>query len=446
MTSLAILGVLQNALVSGSVQLNGQELVGKTQKELAPILGRQIGLVFQEPMTSLNPLHRIEKQIKEVMLLHEGKAPQARVFELLELVGITRDKKRILKSYPHQLSGGQRQRVMIAMALAGNPDLLIADEPTTALDVVLQKQVLDLMKDLQAKLGLSILFISHDKAVVSYMTKTIYQMQAGRLTPFKEAAQAFAPLRKSSAISPEVLQVQNLSVSYGKTLALAPIAFNLYQGQTLAVVGESGSGKTSLTMGLLKLVPSAGRVLFQGQDIFALSPRAFNAFRKDIQIVFQDPFSSLNPRMTIGQIIGEGLKVHQPKADITARVQSALSQVDLPSEMMDRYPHELSGGQRQRVAIARALILNPKILILDEPTSALDAKNRQKVLSLLVKLQAQTGIAYLLITHDMNVVRQMADYIIVLKAGQCVEQGQATDVMSQPKQAYTKQLQNASFL
>ncbi len=445
-TSLAILGVLQNALVSGSVQLNGQELIGKTQKEMAPILGRQIGLVFQEPMTSLNPLHKIEKQIKEVMLLHKGAAPQTRVYELLELVGLTRDKKRILKSYPHQLSGGQRQRVMIVMALAGNPELLIADEPTTALDVVLQKQVLDLMKDLQAKLGLSILFISHDSAVVSYMTKTIYQMHTGRLTRLEKTEQTSVLSRVTTPTASEVLRVQDLSVCYGKTVALAPISFSLSQGRTLAIVGESGSGKTSLAMGLLKLAPSTGHVLFQDRDIFALPPRAFNAFRQDIQIVFQDPFSSLNPRMTIGQIVGEGLRVHQKELDITACVKSALSQVDLPSEMMDRYPHELSGGQRQRVAIARALILKPKVLILDEPTSALDAKNRQKVLSLLAKLQAKTGIAYLLITHDMNVVRQMADDVIVLKAGRWIEQGQALSVLIKPNQAYTKQLQTASFL
>ena len=449
LTALSVLGLVPDASLRGSIQLNGQELIGAPLDTMRQIRGRKIALIFQEPMTALNPLHKVKKQISEVMKIHFKQASQKRIFELMDLVGLTQDKKRILDSYPHQLSGGQRQRVLIAMALAGEPELLIADEPTTALDVSLQKQVLDLLKELQKKLGLSILFISHDIAVVSYMTNHIYCMEHGHILPF-------VPKRKEPHLVHEkiysddpVLQAKGLTVSYGNLVALKPLNFGLYPARTLAIVGMSGSGKTSLAMGLLRLIPAKGKAYLQGREILSLSTQKFNKIRNQIQIVFQDPFSSLNPRMTVSQIIAEGLNVHFPKLskeEKQKRVREALEQVDLKPYMSDRYPHQLSGGQRQRVAIARALILKPKVLILDEPTSALDARNRQLILSLLNRIRQQTKVAYLLITHDMNVVRQMADDVLVLKEGTCVEINDVRKIFAHPKDNYTKELLEASLI
>ncbi|MGN1091563.1 MAG: ATP-binding cassette domain-containing protein, partial [Alphaproteobacteria bacterium] len=415
-------------------------------EKMQKIRGKKIALIFQEPMTALNPLHKIKRQIGEVMQIHFKKANQKRIYELMDLVGLTQDKKRILNSFPHQLSGGQRQRVMIAMALAGEPDLLIADEPTTALDVVLQKQVLDLMKELQAKLGLSILFISHDKKTVSYMADKVYQMERGRIQPFIQTKDNKLICKIQENENNVVLNAEGLNVFYNKFEALKKIDFKLYQGQTLGVVGESGSGKTTLANALLRLIDAKGKIELSGKNIAPLSNKEFNRLRKDIQIVFQDPFSSLNPRMTIGQIIAEGLYVHYPKIDKEAAVKKALRQVGLNDDYINRYPHELSGGQRQRIAIARALILNPKILILDEPTSALDAKNRNLILDLLIQVQKETKVAYLLITHDMNVISQMTDSVVVLKQGNVIETGKSADILQNPKQEYTKDLINASFL
>lgn len=447
-TALSILGLVFGARVQGSIQLNGQELVGAPDQLMYQVRGRKIALVFQEPMTALNPLHKVKKQIAEVMQIHFKKAPLKRIFELLDLVGLTRDKRRILNSYPHELSGGQRQRILIAMALAGEPDLLIADEPTTALDVALQRQVLDLLKSLQQKLGLSILFISHDAAVVSYMTKHIYKMEKGCLSQFVLSNTKPILSHRAKPVQSPILSVKGLSVRYGQLTALQPTDFDLYPGRTLAVVGESGSGKTSLAMALLRLIPASGQVLLNGQNILALSSGKFNRLRSQIQIVFQDPFSSLNPRMTVAQIVAEGLNVHA--GNLTAgqklkQVEKALSLVDLSKDILTRYPHELSGGQRQRIAIARALILKPKVLVLDEPTSALDEKNRRLILDLLVRIGQKTKVAYVLITHDMNVVRQMADDVLVLKEGVLVERGEADQIFASAQDDYTKTLLSASL-
>lgn len=447
-TALSILGLVFGARVQGSIQLNGQELVGAPDQLMYQVRGRKIALVFQEPMTALNPLHKVKKQIAEVMQIHFKKAPLKRIFELLDLVGLTRDKRRILNSYPHELSGGQRQRILIAMALAGDPDLLIADEPTTALDVALQRQVLDLLKSLQQKLGLSILFISHDAAVVSYMTKHIYKMEKGCLSQFVLSNTKPILSHRAKPMQSPILSVKGLSVRYAQLTALQPTDFDLYSGRTLAVVGESGSGKTSLAMALLRLIPASGQVLLNGQNILALSSGKFNRLRSQIQIVFQDPFSSLNPRMTVAQIVAEGLNVHA--GNLTAgqklkQVEKALSLVDLSKDILTRYPHELSGGQRQRIAIARALILKPKVLVLDEPTSALDEKNRRLILDLLVRIEQKTKVAYMLITHDMNVVRQMADEVLVLKEGVLVERGKADQIFTSAQDDYTKTLLSASL-
>ena len=444
-TALSILGLLSNAKVKGSVQLNGQELIGLSDRTMQKIRGRKIALIFQEPMTSLNPLHKIKKQIAEVMQIHFGKVNQARIFELMDLVGLKHDKGRILNSFPYQLSGGQRQRAMIAMALAGDPDLLIADEPTTALDVVLQKQILDLMKDLQKKLGLSVLFISHDKKTVSYMADRIYQVKKGQVRPFVPQKERANHKKISKPTKNVLLTVHDLSVFYGKMEALRHIDFNLMQGQTLGIVGESGSGKSTLANALVRLIKATGNISLCNQNILQLSDKKFNALRRDIQIVFQDPFSSLNPRMTVAQIIAEGLHVHSCKTDAASAVKKVLHEVGLSDEFMNRYPHELSGGQRQRISIARALILNPKVLILDEPTSALDAKNKDLILDLLDKIQKKTNISYLLITHDMDVVAKMSDNVMVLKDGRCVESGPASTILSDPKQEYTRSLLSASF-
>ena len=429
-TALTILGLLAQASVNGSICFDGKELLSLSNEKMRRLRGRRIALVFQEPMTSLNPLHKVSHQIGEVLKLHFGKVSKERLNELLRLVELT-ETKRILNSYPHQLSGGERQRVMIAMALAGKPDLLIADEPTTALDVVTQKQILDLLKKIQKELSLSILFISHDKYVVSYMTDLVYRMQDGMLEFQKgKLATSLHLGRENIPHGKEVLNVRNLNVFYHKKQALKNLSFSLRQAETLGIVGESGCGKTTLAMALTRLIKSQGTITSKGS----------------IQIVFQDPFSSLNPRMTIGKIVEEGLRYwHISKAERYKRASQILQKVGL-EKMINSYPHQLSGGERQRVALARAIIVNPAVLVLDEPTSALDEKRRQEMISLLKRIQKDTRISYIFISHDMGSVRQMADRIIVLKKGEAIENGRTEDLFSAPKMAYTQTLIKDSYL
>lgn len=429
-TALSVLKLLDTAKVKGSIQLNGDELITKTEEQMRQIRGKKIGFIFQEPMTSLNPLHTVEKQITEVVKLHQIGGGKKYLYELLEQVGLSSDKNRILKSYPHQLSGGQRQRVMIAMALAGKPDLLIADEPTTALDVTIQKQILDLLKSLQQQLGLSVLFISHDMAVVRYMTKFIFQIDRGSLTPVRNSIiNKFHHMKKY--IGSPVLKITKMTVFYDKFKALDNVSFELRKGQTLALVGESGSGKTTLASALLKQVRYLGDVRLSGQ----------------IQMVFQDPFSSLNPRMSVFQIVAEGLyHSKKSKQEISKSVEDVMRQVGLNASYLNRYPHELSGGQRQRIALARALISKPSVLVLDEVTSALDEKNTARIIGLLQQIQIKTKTAFIIISHDMKLVRQIADRIVVLKDGKAIEEGKVLDVFKNPKTPYTKNLIESAFL
>lgn len=447
-TALSLLGLVQNARVTGSVQLDGQELTTLTDKQMQAVRGRRIGLIFQEPMTSLNPLHRVGRQIKEVMRLHFKKAPENEVISLLKQVGLKNPKAKI-KAFPHELSGGERQRVMIAMALAGRPDVLIADEPTTALDVTLQKQILDLLKALQKELGLSILFISHDRRVVSYMADRCYFMKDGRIVPPHVRSESTVLYRKAPPEAPVMVSVRDLSVSYGDFKALSHVSFEARQGETWGIVGESGSGKTTLAQAMLRLIPSTGSVWVDGVDWTALSGKRLRAVRPQMGFVFQDPFSSLNPRFSVKEIIEEGLRLHQKALSPflrTRRILETLQKVDLDKSILNRYPHELSGGQRQRVAFARALVLKPKVLILDEPTSALDVQTQEKLLTLLQNVQETDKLTYLFITHDMRVIRQMADHVLVLKDGHPVETGTVRDIFEHPTQSFTQQLIASALL
>ncbi len=447
-TALSILGLVQNARVSGSIQLNGRELTTLNDKQMQSVRGRRIGLIFQEPMTSLNPLHRIGRQIKEVMRIHFKKAPESDVIQVLKQVGLKNPKAKI-NAFPHELSGGERQRVMIAMALAGRPDLLIADEPTTALDVTLQKQILDLLKSLQKKLGLSVLFISHDQRVVSYMADRCYFMKDGRIVPPHVRPQPAVLYRPVPAKAPVAVSVRDLSVSYGDFKALSHISFDVRQGETLGIVGESGSGKTTLAQAMLRLIPSTGSIWVDGVDWSVLSASKLRAVRPKMGFVFQDPFSSLNPRFSVKEIIEEGLRLHQKGLSPFLRhrrILETLQKVDLDKTILNRYPHELSGGQRQRIAFARALVLKPNVLILDEPTSALDVQTQEKLLTLLQNVQETDKLAYLFITHDMQVIRRMADQVLVLKDGHFVETGTVRDIFEQPTQPFTQQLIASAFL
>lgn len=437
-TALAVMGLTRGAQVTGSIQLNGKELVGLNEKAMQAYRGHKMAYIFQEPMTALNPLHRVGRQVMEVFTLHFGRGSRRQVLTLFRQVGL-RGVARIYRAFPHELSGGERQRVMIAMALAGGPDLLIADEPTTALDVTVQQQILMLLRELQQKLNLSILFISHDKAVVHALTDAVYEMKHGRLTPALAGVPPAPPYAGRKPAAPVVLRAEAVCVTYGARQALAPVSFQLKAGQTLGVVGESGAGKTTLAQALLRLVPFKGRVDLPGTPA--------SAFRRTIQLVFQDPFASLNPRMSVGQIVAEGLRVQTSLSAERRRekVKQALQAVGLPPLYAERYPHELSGGERQRVAIARALVLRPKVLILDEPTSALDEQNRRLILNLLTRLQRRYGFAYLLITHDMALIRQMADTVLVLDHGQAVEQGPVRTIFEQPSAPETQKLMQAAF-
>ncbi|CAI8884991.1 putative oligopeptide ABC transporter ATP binding subunit YejF [Pseudomonas chlororaphis] len=455
---------------SGSIRYRGQELLGADTRTLQKLRGDRIAMIFQEPMTSLNPLHSIEKQIGESLLLHKGlggKAAQARILELLQLVGIQKPEER-LKAYPHQLSGGQRQRVMIAMALACEPELLIADEPTTALDVTVQRKILLLLKSLQQRLGMSLLLISHDLNLVRSIAQRVCVMKAGQIVEQAPCESLFsAPQHPYSRVllnaEPEgealprderevVLQVDDLNVQFqiGGGLfrrkqylrAVDGISLSLQRGKTLGIVGESGSGKSTLGQAILRLLDSEGSIRFQGEALDGLNQKQLRPWRKQMQVVFQDPFGSLSPRMSVQQIISEGLEVHSQSTaqQCEQQVIQALEEVGLDPASRHRYPHEFSGGQRQRIAIARALVLKPALILLDEPTSALDRTVQKQVVALLRQLQERHGLTYLFISHDLAVVRALAHDMIVIKDGKVVERGPSHEVFEAPQHPYTQEL------
>ncbi len=462
----------------GNIRFEGEELLGASQEKLRSIRGNRIAMIFQEPMTSLNPLHTIEKQIGEVLKLHRGldrKATRRRTLELLQLVQLPNVEER-LDAWPHQLSGGQRQRVMIAMALANQPDLLIADEPTTALDVTIQAQILQLLKGLQGQLGMAVLLITHDLSIVRHMADQVAVMTGGELVevgateeiftrpqhPYTRKLLAAEPRGKPPASdkgAPAVMEAEDLKVWFpikrgilrrtvGYVKAVDGISLTVRQGQTVGVVGESGSGKTTLGQALLRLIASGGGIRFEGRDIQDWRNRELQPLRRQMQIVFQDPFSSLSPRLSVFQIIEEGLKIHRLGGDYSGRrqmVAEAMAEVELDPLSMDRFPHEFSGGQRQRIAIARAMVLKPRFLVLDEPTSSLDMTIQAQIVDLLRQLQDRHKLAYLFISHDLRVVRVMADEIAVMRDGAVVEQGRVSQVFEAPKTDYTRALIAAAF-
>ncbi|MBE2192455.1 MAG: ABC transporter ATP-binding protein [Alphaproteobacteria bacterium] len=481
-TALSILQLLPYPAAShpkGSIKFEGQELIGASAKTLQPIRGDKIGMIFQEPMTSLNPLHTIYRQMAEVIELHYPQSPkdeiQKRVLDLMDLVGLPKMKDR-LKSYPHELSGGQRQRIMIAMALANTPDLLIADEPTTALDVTIQAQILELLEDLRQRLNMGLILISHDLKVVEKMCDDICVMKHGEIVEHAKKKQLFTNpthdytklllsaqprqlTKQANQNAPIILNAKNIHVRFpvkkslmGKTRqfvhAVNDVSVTLRQKQTLGIVGESGSGKTTLGLALLRLIKSEGIINFLGHDISTLTGNDLRNLRADMQIVFQDPFGSLSPRMSIGDIIGEGLGIHFKqlgKAEREDKIIKALENVQLDSDTRHRYPHEFSGGQRQRVSIARALVLQPKMIILDEPTSALDVSVQAQVVELLQNLQEKHDLSYIFISHDLKVVRAMSHDILVMKDGKAVESGKASDIFDHPKETYTQDLMEAAL-
>jgi microcin C transport system ATP-binding protein len=462
----------------GSIRLRGEELLGAMPARLREIRGNQIAMVFQEPMTSLNPLHSIEKQIGETLWLHKGLSGarlKARIVELLDGVGLP-DAAHRLNALPHELSGGQRQRVMIAMALANDPDILIADEPTTALDVTIQAQIIRLLNELQARLGMAILFITHDLSIVRKMADRVCVMQAGMVVETGAVAELFAqpkhpytqqllaaepkgePLLEVDD-APEVMTGDDLKVwfplkrsLFGRVTAhvkaVDGVSVLVREGQTVGVVGESGSGKTTLGLALLRLLPSDGAIHFEGRRIDDLPGKTLRPLRQAMQIVFQDPYGSLSPRLSVGEIVEEGLRVHGLAGDRKARrawIARALEEVGLEPAMQDRYPHEFSGGQRQRIAIARALALQPRLLILDEPTSALDVSVQAQIVDLLRDLQRRYRLAYVFISHDLRVVRALAHHLLVMKNGRVVEEGPAQQVFACPQHPYTRALLAAAL-
>jgi len=461
--------------VTGSVRWKGQELTSMSERALRHIRGKEIAMIFQEPMTSLNPLHTIEKQLSESIELHQGLLGgdvRARVLELLEQVGI-RDAESRLGSYPHQLSGGQRQRVMIAMALANGPELLIADEPTTALDVTIQAQILDLLADLKRDLGMSMLFITHDLTIVRKIADRVYVMKDGEIVENGPTAEIFdnpqhpytqTLLEAESTGTPdpvpeeaeEIAAAENLKIWFpihrgllkrtvGHVRAVNDASLTVRAGETVGIVGESGSGKTTLALAMMRLISSEGRIVFMRRDIQGLREYQMRPLRSDMQIVFQDPYGSLSPRMTVEQIIAEGLTIHGTEGGKAPRdmVAEIMSEVGLDPSLMDRYPHEFSGGQRQRTAIARAMILRPKLVVLDEPTSALDVSVQAQVLNLLKELQAEFKLTYIFISHDLGVVKFMSDRIMVMNQGKIEEIGSAEDIYKRPRREYTQQLISA---
>ena len=475
LSTVALLG--HNATVSGSVTYDGQEMVGASEKRLRQVRGNDISFIFQEPMTSLNPLHTLEKQLAESLALHQGlsgAAARARIVELLTDVGI-RDPETRLQDYPHQLSGGQRQRVMIAMALANNPNLLIADEPTTALDVTIQAQILDLLADLKRRRGLSMLFISHDLNIVRRIADRVCVMKDGEIVeqgpvarifadpqhPYTRMLMAAEPAGGPDPVAPdapEMLRATDLRIWFpvkrglmrrtvGHVKAVNAASFSIRKGETLGIVGESGSGKTTLALAVMRLIPSEGPILYMGQDIAGWSGGILRRLRRDMQIVFQDPYGSLSPRMTVEQIIAEGLGVHgvDPGRDRREMVAEIMTEVGLDPAAMGRYPHEFSGGQRQRIAIARAMILRPKVVVLDEPTSALDMTVQVQIVDLLRSLQRRHGLTYLFISHDLRVVRALSHKVMVMQQGDVVEAGTADEVFAAPRNGYTRELLAAAF-
>ena len=463
---------------SGSIKFQGRELLTMKEEQIRDVRGNDIAIIFQEPMTSLNPLHTIEKQIREILVLHQGltgTVARAKIIELLGQVGIP-DPAGRLGSYPHQLSGGQRQRVMIAMALANEPDLLIADEPTTALDVTVQAQILKLLKDTQTSLGMSMLFITHDLGIVRKLADRVCVMQRGKIVehgevervftapehPYTQALLAAEPKPDPAPPCPDapvVVETKDLKVWFpikrgvlrkvvGHIKAVDGVSIELRKGETLGVVGESGSGKTTLGLAILRLISSTGPIVFMGNEIDGLKFKQMRPFRHNMQIVFQDPYGSLSPRMSVSDIIEEGLWVHHPglsRAEREKRVVDALTDVGLDPTTRFRYPHEFSGGQRQRIAVARALVLEPTFIVLDEPTSALDMLIQSQMVDLLRDLQKRHDLTYMFISHDLRVVAAMASRLLVMRHGKMVEEGAAAELFKAPKTEYTRALFAAAF-
>lgn len=478
-TMMAAMSLLaSNGEASGHVDYRGRNLLTLSKSELNKVRGRKISMIFQEPMTSLDPLYSIGNQLIEPIRRHRGLSAAAAHEEALKLLRLVHipDPERRMKSYPHEMSGGQRQRVMIAMALANDPDILIADEPTTALDVTIQAQILMLLAELQRKLGMAIVFITHDLGIVRRFADRVYVMRQGEVVEEGEAEAIFANPRHAytkmllaaeptgtkappPADAPVVLEGRNVEVTFrigGGFLAGEPlmlravdhISIRLQRNQTIGIVGESGSGKSTLGRALLRLLPSDGLIRFGDRDISTADRQQMRPLRRQMQLVFQDPFGSLSPRMTVGQVVTEGLLVHEPNLSGKQRDQravEALREVGLDPNARNRYPHEFSGGQRQRIAIARAMILKPKMVVLDEPTSALDRSVQKQIVELLRKLQADHELSYLFISHDLSVVRAMADYIIVMKQGKIVEEGPTEEIFSNPRAPYTQTLMNAAI-
>ena len=474
-TALSIMQLLPSPISrfseQSSIRFAGHELIGASEQMMRGIRGNRIGMIFQEPMTSLNPLHTVETQIGETLRLHQGMSQtraRGRTVDLLERVGISADR---LRAYPHQLSGGQRQRVMIAMALANEPELLIADEPTTALDVTVQRQILELLDELRKQQHLALLFITHDLSLVKKHCDEVHVMQGGRVVEQGETAQVFdAPQHKYTQMlldsrpkgrstgprpdAPTLLEANDIKVWFpikrgvlrrtvGHIKAVDGVSLTVKAGQTVGVVGESGSGKTTLALSLLKLQDAEGSIHFEQRSISRQKSNQLRTLRREMQVVFQDPFGSLSPRLSVAEIIGEGLDVHgiatrAPERE--GRVTEVLREVGLDPSVRDRYPHEFSGGQRQRIAIARALVLQPKFIVLDEPTSALDMTVQAQIVSLLRELQQRHQLGYLFISHDLAVVRALSDYVIVMREGTVVEQGQTEEIFERPDSPYTREL------
>jgi oligopeptide transport system ATP-binding protein len=478
-TMMGIMGLLaSNGTVSGSAKYRGREMVGLPPKGLNEIRGARITMIFQEPMTSLDPLYPVGRQIAEVITYHRGgtrRSARPRVLELLTLVGIPEPERRI-DSYPHELSGGQRQRVMIAMALANEPDILIADEPTTALDVTIQAQILKLLGDLQKRFDMAIVLITHDLGIVRHFAERVAVMRRGEIVEEGPTAEIFENPRADytrmlidaepsgrkpapADDAPIILEGRNVVVDYkidgglmkkraSTFRAVDNVSISLRKGQTIGVVGESGSGKSTLGRALLRLVPSDGAYRFGRADISSLDRSGMRPLRRGMQLVFQDPYGSLSPRQTVGEIVTEGLYVHEPqlsRAERDRRAIEALQEVGLDPAARNRYPHEFSGGQRQRIAIARAMILKPEAVILDEPTSALDRSVQGQVIDLLRDLQARHGLSYVFISHDLSVVRAISDYVVVMKDGKIVEEGPTDAIFSAPQQDYTRTLIGAAY-
>lgn len=470
LSTVSLLG--DSAMVEGSVKYDGAEMIGASEDKLMEVRGNDISFIFQEPMTSLNPLHTIQKQMAESLALHQGlagDAARARIVELLNKVGI-RDPEDRLDSYPHQLSGGQRQRVMIAMALANKPDVLIADEPTTALDVTIQAQILELLAELQKSENMGMLFITHDLGIVRRIADRVCVMKDGEIVETGITAEIFDnpqhPYTRKlleaepsghpdpvAADAEEVARTDHLKVWFpiqrgflkrtvGYVKAVNDATFSVRAGETLGIVGESGSGKTTMALAIMRLIASEGGITFRDQDVRRWSTRELRRLRKDMQIVFQDPFGSLSPRMTCQQIIAEGLSIHKVDPHRAPRelVAEVMTEVGLDPASMDRYPHEFSGGQRQRIAIARAMVLRPKLLVLDEPTSALDMTVQVQIVDLLRDLQRKYGLAYLFISHDLKVVRAMSHKVIVMRNGDVVEMGASEDLFENAQTDYTREL------